>query len=241
MDCFKNCPYKYKLRYIERLKVLQDYEPNNPLLIGTLLHNAVEVGIEKAKYKYFKNYPIINDYHIDEVIKVEVMSNKVRKLLTDKKIAFEYKLNTSDFIGYIDCVEVLKDGTFALYDFKYSNNVSNYDKSAQIHLYKYFFEQQTGEKVSKLAYIMVPKLSTQRKFNDDVQAFRRDLKRELARKEAFIHRVTYSSNKVITWLLDLKRCMEATEYPKNETRLCYYCDYYDYCQKGIDFNVITKK
>lgn len=221
--------------------MIQDYEPNNPLLIGTMLHNAVESGIEQAKYKYYRNYPIINDYHIDEVLKVEVMVDKVRKVLRGKSVAYEYKLNTADFIGYIDCVEILSDGTFALYDFKYSNNVSNYDKSAQIHLYKYFFEQQTEEKVSRLGYIMVPKITTQRKFNEDISTFRRDLKRELAKKEAFIHRVTYSSNKIITWLLDLKRCMEATEYPKNETRLCYYCDYYDYCQEGIEYNVITKK
>lgn len=185
-------------------------------------------------------FPVITDDNIDEVIKAETMANKVRELLKGKPVAYEYKLSTNDFIGYIDCVEILNNGTFALYDFKYSNNVSNYDKSAQIHLYKYFFEKQTREKVSKLAYIMVPKISTQRKYGDDVTKFRRELLSELDKKEPFVHNVRYSQDKVIEWLLDLKACSEANEWPKNVTRLCYYCDFYDYCQKGQDY-VITRK
>ena len=31
---------------------------------------------------------------------------------------------------------------YDLYDFKYSNNVGNYKKSQQLHLYKYFWERE---------------------------------------------------------------------------------------------------
>lgn len=220
--------------------MLPDYDANNALLIGTLLHKAVESGIDKARDEYYSQFPVITDDNVDEVIKAECMAKKVRALLEGKPVAYEYKLSTNDFIGYIDCVEILPDGTFTLYDFKYSNNVSNYDKSAQIHLYKYFFEKQTQEKVSNIAYIMVPKLTKTRKFGEDVTQFRRELMSELASKEPFIHNVRYNQEKVIQWLFDLKACMEATDWPKNETRLCYYCDYYDYCQKGLDY-VITRK
>lgn len=224
------------MRYISKIKTLADDDPANALHVGTLMHAAIEDNVDMAAKNYYKKYPIIDDRHINEVIKVEYLASKVRKLLG--KGIYEYQLKTDDFIGYIDYVEALQDGTFALYDFKYSNNVSNYESSAQIHLYRYFFEQVTGEKVSKLAYVMIPKTSLKQEYGEQITLYRRRLKKELTKKEPFVHNVRYSAHKVMQWAFDVKHLLEDTEYPKTPNKWCYFCEYKDYCEEGVDYMLL---
>lgn len=48
IECYKHCPYQYKLRYIDKLKTLPPEEANNALIIGTALHTGIEKGTETA-------------------------------------------------------------------------------------------------------------------------------------------------------------------------------------------------
>ena len=48
VECFKNCPYQFKLRYIDEIETLDDYEANNPLTVGTALHTGIEKNIATA-------------------------------------------------------------------------------------------------------------------------------------------------------------------------------------------------
>lgn len=47
VDCFSQCPYKYKLRYIEKLQRIQIPTADNALLLGQALHTGIERGVER--------------------------------------------------------------------------------------------------------------------------------------------------------------------------------------------------
>ena len=76
----------------------------------------------------------------------------------------EYKLfdelNDIKFVGYIDRLDKNEDGTFTIYDYKTGNKKlgiapdgEHEDYYNQMCLYKYFFEKQTGKKVSVTKFI----------------------------------------------------------------------------------------
>ena len=66
-----NCPYQYKLRYIDKLKTLPEQDANNALYLGTAIHEAFETGnVDDAIESYRSNYYILSDLHINEEIKL---------------------------------------------------------------------------------------------------------------------------------------------------------------------------
>ena len=82
VGCFGNCPFQYKLRYIDKLKTLPDQEPDNALYLGTAIHEAFETGsVDAAIKSYRSNYYTLTDAHINEEIKLEILIPKVLALL----------------------------------------------------------------------------------------------------------------------------------------------------------------
>ena len=139
IQTFEQCPYKYKLRYLDSIETLPDDKHDNALYLGTALHECIQVGISEAIDGYFKNYPVISDEIVTEAIKLEIMGKKARQTVPEDGQA-EVELNTPDFKGFIDwLVPTEKPYQYDLYDFKYSNNEQNYMDSDQLHLYKYYF------------------------------------------------------------------------------------------------------
>ena len=140
IECWKNCPYQYKLRYIDKLKTLPEQNADNPLYLGTAIHTAFETGsVEDAINSYRSNYRIITDAHITEEIKLEYLIPKVLELLPTAECEVEVK--TDDFIGYIDRLVYLftdEQGIkhYEIWDYKYSNNINHYLESGQLHIYK---------------------------------------------------------------------------------------------------------
>ena len=57
----------------------------------------------------------------------------------------------------------------------------------------------------------------------------------LGKKEIRFLPVEYEPEKVIGFLSGVKHVLEATEYPKAPSFLCNYCEYADYCKKGLDY------
>ena len=57
VGCFANCPYQYKLRYIDKLQTIPDQAPDNALYLGTAIHEAFETGsVDAAIKSYRSNY-----------------------------------------------------------------------------------------------------------------------------------------------------------------------------------------
>ncbi|MYY93765.1 AAA family ATPase [Ligilactobacillus salivarius] len=238
VSTFERNPLEYKLRYLEKLNTLPDFEPTDPLILGTAMHELIQKN-QNAIQQYYMSYPLINDKHIEEAIKLELLSKKVLDLLPEYGF-YEVTLSNQDYIGFIDMLVKNDDGTFDIYDFKYSNSIDNYMKSAQLHLYKYYFEQ-TGRKVKHLRYVFIPKIRLKQKKTESEYQFRQRLKRAINKDyQIKIKDVEYNPNKVIEWLTAAKHMSEATEFPLNEDDPFWkYSPYRDYVEKGLTYNMVT--
>lgn len=243
----KKCPYQYFLRYKEKFETISTDDPQSALILGHALHTGIEKDVQAAIDEYFGAYPIISDRHIDEAIKLEYLIPKVKAILPRGE--HEVKIEDEDFIGYIDLLALTsEDNLYDIYDFKYSNNVSNYMKSEQLHLYKYYFEKLNPDKrIRNLYFVFIPKVQIRRKYKNKTNKldetdyeFRQRVLSELDSKEIRIEKISYDPNKVIDFLTDTKRLVEAEEFNKNPTRLCDWCDYQNYCQKGDDTMILPK-
>ena len=238
VECFKQCPYKYKLRYIDKIKTLDDYDPQDPLKIGTAIHECIQQDIKKAIKNYYMQYPIINDLHVNEALKMFYMGNKARNLLPLENAKYEVKLECDKFIGYIDMLVPNEDGTFDIYDFKYSNNIDKYMDSNQLHLYKYYSEKLLNIKIKKLYFVFIEKTMIRQKKTEDLREFRLRLKSTLENMNVQIKEVLYDSNKVIEFINDEIDLLECNDYIKNTSKLCDWCEYKEFCENKEDINMI---
>ena len=246
ISTFKTCPYQYHLRYNEKLKTIFDCDPQSPLILGHALHTGIEKTVEDAIEEYYSAYPLVTDLHVDEAIKLEYLIPKVKDILPDGE--HEVKIENEDFVGYIDLLAPVESDEYDLYDFKYSNNVDKYMESGQLHLYKYFFELlNPSKRIRNLYFVFVPKVQIKRKYKnktnkrDETDAeFRRRIIQELDKKEIIIRRVDYDLKKVIEFLTDTKHVVEAKDFEKAPSRLCNWCEYQSYCEKGDDTMILPK-
>ena len=246
VECFESCPYRYDLRYNQEIRTIPPDNADNALFLGTALHTGLEKDVQTAIHEYFMEYPVISDAHINEAMKLEVMIPKAAAMIPSGE--HEVKIEDDDFIGFIDLLAPAKTeqklggehqvipNVYDLYDFKYSNNVSKYKDSPQLHLYKYFFEKNNpGKIIRNMYFLFVPKVNIKQSKKEDLFQFRQRLQEELDKKEPQLVQIEYDPEKVINFLLSTKGMLEAKDFPKNTSWLCNYCEYKDYCQKGIDF------
>ncbi len=235
------------MRYIDKILTLPTDNAAHPLIIGTALHTGLEKGVDMAIKEYFMSYPIITDRHIEEAMKLEIIVPKAAEMIPQGE--YEIKIENEHFIGYVDLLApatVFERGVevpnqYDLYDFKYSNNVSNYKKSQQLHLYKYFWEKENpGKTIRNMYFLFAPKTSIRQKKTEDLFQFRKRIESELDKLEPKLVPIEYDPSKVVEFMIDVKNVLEATEYPKCESYLCNFCEYQDYCQKGWDYMLLPK-
>lgn len=238
IECFKKCPFQYKLRYVDKLKTLPDYDANNALIIGTALHTGIEKDVETAINWYYSQFPVITDLHVEEAIKLEAVIPKCKAMLPAGQ--HEVKLENNYFIGFIDLLVPVGDGVFDLYDFKYSNNIESYKESGQLHVYKYCFEEITGNKIRDMYFLFAPKVQIRLKKTETIDQFRRRLRDELDGKEPQLVKIPYDEGKFVEWLCGAVDSLSADDYKKNCTKLCDWCEYKQYCYEGVDYMILPK-
>lgn len=253
IECFKKCPYQFKLRYVDNLDTLPTDDPQSPLVLGHALHTGIEKDVKAAIDEYFNAYPVISDKHVDEAIKLEYWIPKVKDMLPPGENEIEIK--DEDYIGFIDYLAPVElpfeheYEMFDLYDFKYSNNVKNYMDSEQLHLYKYYFEKLNPTKrIRNMHFMFIPKTQIRLKYknktnpkDESVSEFRKRILADMETKQIELLKIEYDPNKVIQFLTDTKHAVEANEFPKQESRLCDWCQFKAYCQDGIDYELIERK
>ena len=238
VETHNNCPYQYKLRYVDHLKTIQAPEADNALICGNTIHKGAETDLKQAIEFYYSNYPIISDLHINETIKFEYLIPKIHEILAGVNVyKKEFRINTDRFIGIVDLITKNEDGSVDVFDYKYSNNYEHYAESPQLHLYKYFLEQ-IGFKVRKLGFIFIPKISIRQKQDEDLYKFRRRLAEELKNSKIKIMEVKYNAEKVVEFMNDIINITEDEKYSKNPTNLCSWCEYQEYCIKGEDYMLL---
>lgn len=235
VSTFENCPYQYKLRYIDKVEMLDDYEATDALKIGTALHRGIETNVPTAIQEYFNSYPIITDAHITEAIKLETMIPKVKEVIPDgqHEVFFEY----GAFKGTIDLLVDNKDSTFSIYDFKYSNNIDKYMQSAQLHVYKAFAEKALNITVSHLYFVFVQKVQIRQKKTEDLNQFRLRLKNTLQDAQVQVKEVSYDVNKVFNFMQNQVKILTCSDYIKTPSKLCDWCEYQEFCEKQEVINM----
>ena len=261
VESYHQCSYKYKLRYIDNLKTLPNDDPANALIIGTALHTGIEKGVKAAIEEYYMSYPIITDAHVTEAMKLEKVIPMMKEKLP-RGGEFEVKIEDEDFVGFIDYLVNVTDEErefdeihnlpineyewFDIYDFKYSNNIDRYLESGQLHEYKYYFEKTNpNKKIRNMYFIFAPKCQLKQKyanktnkFDEDIQAFRRRCLEWIDNNEVIVERVEYDPNKIIEFAIGVKHALEETEFKKEPSKLCYFCEYRSFCEDGLDYEVI---
>lgn len=205
------------MRYIYGITTIPPAEPDNALIMGQTVHTGIEKSLEEAIKEYSFSYPIITDEHINEIIKFETVIPLARAAIPPGG-AFEVEIADSDFHGFIDYLVPVGNGYFDLYDFKYSNNVSGYKQSNQLHLYKYFWERNNpGKKIRNMYFLFIPKVSIRQKKTETLLDFRQRLKEELAGAEVKTVQIGFNPEKVIEFLFGIKAIKEEKDFPQNKS------------------------
>ena len=203
---------------------------------------GIEEGLDVAIMYYRQQFPRITNKHIEEIMKLEHWIPIVRKQLHNlgTQFIYEYEIKNSEYVGYVDLMIPNSDGSVDVIDFKYSNNIDNYLKSKQIHLYKYYLEKQSY-KVRNLGYLFIPKTNIRMKKDEDTYKFRKRLEESMNTQRLQLKKVEYDENKVKEFFEEIKILEKDTSYEKNETRLCDWCDYKEYCQSDGKIDYMIRK
>lgn len=233
VQCFQSCPYKFKLKYIDKLSTYPDYEdPANALYLGTALHTGLEKNVAEAIKSYYDSYPIITDAHINEAMKLEVLIPKAKELIPNGEN--EVFIENDVFKGFIDLLVDKGNGHFDIWDFKYSNNIEHYMQSYQLHVYKSYLEGFEHVKVDKLFYLFIPKTAIRQKKTETLDQFRKRLKETLEKMQPQVVEVEADADKFQVFLDGTREIEHAREYPKNETALCQWCEFKAFCEGKND-------
>lgn len=226
-----------------KLKTLPDQAADNALYLGTAAHTGIQESTTAMVENYYSNYYIIDDKHVNELIKLEYLIPKIRALLPDGEA--EVKIECDEYIGYIDWLVEVEPNVYDIYDFKYSNNVDNYLKSAQLHLYKYYFEKcNPTKRIRNLYFVFIPKTQIRQKKTEDLYQFRKRLIEtlegmEISHKKC-IKLVTYDESSVQLFIKDKLDCLKSITFERNKTKLCDWCAYKNYCHSdgAVDYDII---
>ena len=245
VSTFENCPYQYRLRYIDKVKMLDNYDPSDALKIGTALHRGIEVDTSTAIQEYYNSYPVISDQHINEAIKLETMIPKVKEVIPEgeHEVFFQYGAfkGTIDLLVSVGKGHILgEDGNYDwydIYDFKYSNNIDRYMESPQLHIYKYFAEKALNIKIRKLYFVFAQKVQIRQKKTETLEQFRLRLKNTLQNATVQVKEVSYDAIKVIDFMQNQVNILTCTDYKKQPSRLCDFCEYQEYCEKQEVLNM----
>ena len=241
---YTQCPYKYKLRYIDELEIVFNCDPQNALVLGTAMHECIELGVDKAIENYIAKYPILTDAIIDETIKLKALGQKLIDVVYDYgDPMFEIEYFYKGFLGYIDALVPGPElHEWILFDFKYSNNITHYAESPQIAVYKWLFEKtHPGEQIIAAAYVCVPKTQIRQKKTEDQYQFRQRLISTLDGMQPQLVWVDCDDTaKAFEIYADAVEMLQADEFPTTPTKLCDWCEYKELCEKGNDMLVLPK-
>lgn len=239
ISTFSQCPYQWCLKYKERLKTLPETNADNALWLGLGLHKGIECGVKAGLDEYKSHFNVITDDHINYLMQLEYQIPRVIALLPEDG-EHELEIKTDDFVGYIDYV--CGD---TLYDFKFSNNIDNYLRSPQLSIYKSYLEKVRPDiKINHLKYIFVPKIQIRQKLKakppETLIEFRNRLQDHLEASEIKVIEVEYDESSVEQFKACCEILNKVTEFPKNPTRLCNWCQYQQYCESDgqIDWMII---
>lgn len=248
-ECYAKCPFQYRLRYRDGLRTLPKYDPQDALIVGNAFHMAIETTPEEAVEWYKSQYPIITDLHIEECMKLLWIGTLAREyvysLCGASDPIFEHGVWDEEYgwVGYMDCLIPRGGMKFTLLDFKYASSPDRYSSSPQLTIYKHMLKRQ-GIDVADSYFVVAPKVDIKRKKDESTEDFRMRLNAELevyTENDIHLIRPMVDGEKAVrSYLKLMKEIREAESFPRNESRLCGWCEYERYCQSdGEDMTDIA--
>ena len=230
INTWNTCPFLYKLKYIDRLEPKDDLRPDNPLFVGTACHEGIEHrDVEKAIESYKSHFEEITPAHEVEIEKLKTILPKAIEQIPECEY-YEYKLDIPDeFVGYIDGLVKVDEGLYDILDFKTSNNVGSYKNSPQVHIYKYFFERTTENKIRDLYYVFIPKSTIKLNENlSNVQEITEDLKT----KDIHFEKVEYDKQQINYFFARKSLLEKSTNFQKRYSQKCSWCPFKNFCKSN---------
>lgn len=229
IDLYWSCAYQYKLTYIDKLKPKPDDNPASALYEGSSLHEAIEKrSIDEGLNLYKSKFDKLGKEHEFEMYKLKLAMIKALSQIPNCDI-YEYKLINDEFIGYIDALVKVDEGIYDIYDFKYSNSVNNYRDSGQVHLYQYYYERLTGNKVRNLYYVMIPKCPDKYDENIEYEKLLKKADKFYESHDVSFEKVEYDRKK-INFFFARKAIMEKDKiFEKRYSFKCGWCPFQKYC------------
>ena len=229
VSTFSQCPFKWYLQYKQRLKTLPECNADNALWLGLGLHKGIECGVEAGVAEYKSHFNMLTDEHINWITQLEYQIPRVIELLPEGG-EHELEIKTDEFVGYIDYV--CGD---TLYDFKFSNNISNYLNSPQLSIYKHYLELLRPDiKINHLKYVFVPKIQIRQKMKakppETLQQFRARVMEHLEASEIKVVEVNFDQDSIAQFDGCCQYLKTVTKFPKNPTKLCDWCNFKKYCE-----------
>ena len=245
VECYLKCPRQYAYRYRDQLEVIEDFEANNALKVGTALHRGMETDTETAINEYLMSYPVIGDEHITEAMKLAYWIPKVKAVVPEgiheRPMQNDWYQGTMDLLVPTSKHETkLKHGQYDLYDYKYSNNINTYMQSKQLHVYKWFYEKITGCSIRKMYFVFVPKVTIKQGKKESVTAYRRRILDAMAEQQVTIEEVIYNPEKVADFYDAVLEIGRKTTFEKTPSFLCRWCDYEKLCTGGTNYMILPK-
>lgn len=252
---YEQCPFSYKLRFLDNLETLPSTDPRNALILGKAIHTGIEIDVQTALRQYYSAFSDITDQHINEAIKLEYLIPMVKEILP--KGQHEVTIEDENFMGTLDLLVPVGDGLveavpgkmkqvelYDLYDFKYTRNPKYYEDSKQLHLYKYYFEKLNPfKRIRNMCFVIIPKIQLEWEFGERLWQYRGRLIQEVRAAKIERMRIEYDPNKVIGHLESCQDILTSKNFERNPSWLCGWCEYRKYCQSygTDDQNIIYPK
>lgn len=234
ISTFAQCPYRWKLQYLDKLKTIPDTDPGNSLWLGLAIHKGIEMwDVQAGLDEYKSHYNIITDENINWMIQLEYQLTKLLNIIP-KGGQHEIEVKTDKFIGYIDYV--VGD---TIYDWKFSNNIDNYLNSPQLSIYRHYLSVVRPDvQINHIKFCFIPKINIKQKKNETIFEFRQRLQEHLEASEIKFVEVPYSEDSVTQFESACQTLDHIDNFPKNETRLCSWCQYEALCKRGEDWMIL---
>lgn len=211
ISCFKQCPYKFKLIYIDKL---QKPVVNEALVKGSKIHELLENFENFDKTSQYSK--IVLDFANSELGRDILSKNSTREWC----VKFDENLNADDsltqksakLIGYIDRINATENG-IELIDFKTGKYKDpRWQDFEQLTIYSiYMFSKYPTLSDLKLRYVYVEHSKENSKI--------------ISRNEADFEKTILSKT--------LMGIENAKEYPKKPQKLCEWCEFKGVCKPSL--------
>ncbi len=166
ISTYKRCPYRYKLKYIDKIPELKTIEQ----FMGTRVHEALELLYKKIisakvipldtlieyfqkkwdskwddEIKIVRANMSVGDYRnlgrvcVEQYYSTHYPFDESKTLATEKKVTVPLGESGSTLVGFIDRIAVAEDGTYEIHDYKTNGSLPSQkdkDEDKQLALYE---------------------------------------------------------------------------------------------------------